>query len=295
MGLLNIDTRLVRAFLTVAAECSFSVAAELQGCSQGTMSLRIRTLEDQLGIRLFDRTHSKIRLTTAGQDLLPSAQELVSTHDLMVGRARTIQHTGTVRIGVAEGNGIPLLSELLAGVREHSSTIEISILCQLSRHLLQKIQTGTLDLAVVTMLEEFPSAILLDRPRLFWVAAPEFAADSGAPLPVALSPDGCQLRTAALEALQRQGISYREMLASPSGALIESTVSAGLAVTIMAEGVVPPNLRVIRRPALLPPLGTVCVHLVQSAAPQSEAVRAVKQAIARTYHASWPGRDDPGA
>lgn len=73
MGLLNIDTRLVRAFLTVAAECSFSVAAELQGCSQGTMSLRIRTLEDQLGIRLFDRTHSKIRLTTAGQDLLPSA------------------------------------------------------------------------------------------------------------------------------------------------------------------------------------------------------------------------------
>jgi len=166
MDLPNIDTRLVRSFLAVAAERSFSVAAELQGCSQGTMSLRIRTLEDQLGIRLFDRSQSKIRLTTAGRDLLPSAQDLVSIHDLMVGRARTIQHTGTVRIGVAEGNGIPLLTELLAGVREHSSTIEISILCQLSRHLLQKIQTGTLDLAVVTSLEEIPSAILLDRPRL---------------------------------------------------------------------------------------------------------------------------------
>lgn len=137
MDLPNIDTRLVRSFLTVAAERSFSVAAELQGCSQGTMSLRIRTLEDQLGIRLFDRTHSKIRLTTASQDLLPSAQEFVNTHDLMVGRARTIQHTGTVRLGVAEGNGIPLLAELMAGAREHSSAIEISILCQLSRHLLQ--------------------------------------------------------------------------------------------------------------------------------------------------------------
>lgn len=128
----------------------------------------------------------------------------------------------------------------------------------------------------MTTLEEIPSAILLDRPRLLWAAAPEFAADGDAPLPVALSPDGCQLRTAALEAPQRQGISYREMLASPSGTLIESTVAAGLAVTIMAEGVVPTKLRVIRRPALLPPLGTVCVHLVQSAAPQSEAVRAVK-------------------
>ncbi|MCY3702707.1 MAG: LysR family transcriptional regulator [Rhodospirillales bacterium] len=286
--------RLVRSFLAVAAERSFSVAAELQGCSQGTMSLRIRTLEDQLGIRLFDRKHSKIRLITAGQDLLPSAQDLVSTHDLIAGRARTIQHTGTVRIGVAEGNGIPLLTELLASVREHSTTIEISIVCQLSRHLLQEIQTGTLDLAVVTTLEEIPSAILLDRPRSFCVAAPEFAADGGAPPPVALSPDGCQLRTAALEALQRQGISYREMLATPSGALIESTVSAGLAVTIMAEGAVLTNLRVVRQPALLPPLGTVCVHLVQSAAPQSEAVRAMKQAIAGTYRVSWPGRGDPG-
>jgi len=114
-------------------------------------------------------------------------------------------------------------------------------------------------------------------------------------LPVALSPDGCQWRSAALEALQRRGIPYREMLGTPSGTLIESTVSAGLAVTIMAEGVIPTNLRVIRRPALLPPLGTVCVHLVQSAAPQSEAVSVVKQAIAETYHVSWSGRDDPGA
>lgn len=70
---------------------------------------------------------------------------------------------------------------------------------------------------MVTTLEEIPSAILLDRPRLLWVAAPEFAADSGAPLPVALSPDGCQLRTAALEALQRQGISYRECSPARAG------------------------------------------------------------------------------
>ena len=70
----DIDTRLLRSFLAVAAEQSVSQGARRLGCSQGTMSLRISKLEENLGLRLFERGRYNFKLTAAGRDLLPDAQ-----------------------------------------------------------------------------------------------------------------------------------------------------------------------------------------------------------------------------
>ena len=82
----DIDTKLLRSFVAVASERSFSAAAETLGCSRGTMSLRIRALETQLGVQLLDRSGGDLRLTPAGKDFYSDARDIVETHDRLFDR-----------------------------------------------------------------------------------------------------------------------------------------------------------------------------------------------------------------
>ena len=74
MCVVDIDTKLFRSFLAVAAERSFSLGARRLGFSQATMSLRIRVLEEKLGVRLLDRGPRNVQLTAAGRSLLPDVR-----------------------------------------------------------------------------------------------------------------------------------------------------------------------------------------------------------------------------
>lgn len=64
-------------FLALADTGKFTAAAELRNCSQSALSRRIRLLEKQLGVTLVDRQSTPVRLTAAGDALLPTALELV--------------------------------------------------------------------------------------------------------------------------------------------------------------------------------------------------------------------------
>ena len=86
MPMLDIDTRLLRSFVSVVREGSFSKAAETLGCSQGTMSVRVRALESRLGVQLLERNGRGVRLSPAGQDLYADAREIVEMHDRLFDR-----------------------------------------------------------------------------------------------------------------------------------------------------------------------------------------------------------------
>ena len=77
----DVETRLLRSFIVVAAKQSVSQGAKRLGWSQGTMSLRISKLEEDLGLQLFKRGRYNFKLTPAGRDLLPDAQALLDMHD----------------------------------------------------------------------------------------------------------------------------------------------------------------------------------------------------------------------
>jgi DNA-binding transcriptional LysR family regulator len=71
------DTQALTAFLAVAESGSFSTAAERLFITQPAVSKRIAQLEQQLGTRLFDRVGRRIRLTEAGEALLPRARQVL--------------------------------------------------------------------------------------------------------------------------------------------------------------------------------------------------------------------------
>ena len=99
MRMPDIETRLLRSFVSAATQESFSAAAEKLGCSRGAISLRIHALEDRLGVRLFDRGGGGLRLTPAGRDLLGDARAILEMHDRLFGGASRADIAGTTGRG----------------------------------------------------------------------------------------------------------------------------------------------------------------------------------------------------
>ena len=281
--MLDIDTKLVRSFLVVATEKSFSTAAERLGCSQSTMSVRIQTLEDQLGQKLFERGRHNVRVTAAGQDLLSHARSFVDVHDRLIDRAEARHVSGRVRLGIDENHEVGLLSRLHQQLLDGYTSVQLDIVCQPCRVLAEETLRGELDLAIVTSLEEIRSATLLSRPRLHWVAAKNFVFDKAVPLAIACFPEGCSLRESGIAALMDRNIDWRIALCSPSAEVIRNAVSAGQAITVMTEGTVPEHLNVVVRPSLLPPLGKARIQLLEKPGLQSKAELAVKREVIHTF------------
>ena len=98
----NLDLDLLRAFAAVADAKSFSRAAAVLLRNQSTISLQIQRLEEVVGVRLFDRTPRRVKLTAHGDTLLGYARRLLDINDEVMAEIREPQIAGTVRLGTPE-------------------------------------------------------------------------------------------------------------------------------------------------------------------------------------------------
>src|SRR5215216_4831156 len=75
------DLRQLKTFQTVAETLSFTRAAELLDYAQSSVTAQVRSLEDELGVRLFDRLGRRVRLTDSGDRLLEYAAKILNLAD----------------------------------------------------------------------------------------------------------------------------------------------------------------------------------------------------------------------
>jgi DNA-binding transcriptional LysR family regulator len=95
----DLDLRLVRYFVAVAEHRHFGRAATALRVPQPSLSRQIRRLEQQIGVRLFDRTPQSTRLTKAGEVFLPRARALLRSATQTVAQARDAAQPGRITIG----------------------------------------------------------------------------------------------------------------------------------------------------------------------------------------------------
>ncbi len=147
------DTQALTAFLAVAESGSFSTAAERLFVTQPAVSKRIAQLEQQLGTRLFDRVGRRIRLTEAGEALLPRARQVLLDLEDM-GRAisnLTGQVSGTLRIGTSHHIGLHRLPPVLRRFSREYPDVKLDIHFIDSEEAWEAVLHGDLEMGVVTL------------------------------------------------------------------------------------------------------------------------------------------------
>jgi LysR family transcriptional regulator, low CO2-responsive transcriptional regulator len=95
-----IDSRQLRAFVSLARHSSFTVAAKELCLTQSAVSHSMRALEEDLGCRLFDRMGKKILLTLAGEQLLPHAEEILKRMEKARAGVTKLSQWGSSRLRV---------------------------------------------------------------------------------------------------------------------------------------------------------------------------------------------------
>ena len=98
---MNIDTHGLQAFARIAELGTFHKAAEALHLSQSALSRRISKLEEELGVRLLDRTTRKVRLTAVGRDFLPQARRLIEELENSLAGLRDMAKRGAGQVTLA--------------------------------------------------------------------------------------------------------------------------------------------------------------------------------------------------
>ncbi|MEJ2691549.1 MAG: LysR family transcriptional regulator [Candidatus Thiodiazotropha sp.] len=147
------DLASLRAFVEVAREGSFSLAAESLFLTQPAISKRIAGLEEELATRLFDRAGRQILLTEAGHHLLPRAERII--HELTDIRRELSNLSGEVAGSLAMATshhiGLHRLPIVLRSYTERYPQVALDIRFMESEKACLAVEHGELELAVVTL------------------------------------------------------------------------------------------------------------------------------------------------
>lgn len=145
------DLEALRSFYHVARERSFSRAAKILHVSQPAMSVRIKTLETELGERLFDRARKGVALTEAGAVLLESAEKIFSDVEEARARLEELRQSGSghVRIGCSDTVSLYLLPPVMQKFRKRFPSAEVTIRNAHTSEILDLLVRGDLDFGIV--------------------------------------------------------------------------------------------------------------------------------------------------
>ena len=141
------EIRNLVTFVRIAQLHNFSKAVEQLGYSQSAVTMQIKQLEEELNVRLFERIGKHIRLTQAGDRLLPRAMEVLNA----VRRAQTVsmgqgEISGPLRIGTAESLLISVLPPAIVEFSRRYPKVEVSTCTGLVEELFCMVRQNDIDL-----------------------------------------------------------------------------------------------------------------------------------------------------
>ncbi|WP_029590794.1 HTH-type transcriptional regulator HdfR [Franconibacter pulveris] len=170
------DTDLLKTFLEVSRTRHFGRAAEALYLTQSAVSFRIRQLENQLGVSLFTRHRNNIRLTTAGERLLPYAESLMSTWQAAKKEvAHTTRHN-EFSIGASASLWECMLSGWLARLYHQHDGMQFEARIAQRQSLVKQLHERQLDLLITTeapKMDEFASQLLGSFSLALYCSSPE--------------------------------------------------------------------------------------------------------------------------
>jgi DNA-binding transcriptional LysR family regulator len=235
-------------FAAVARHGSITKAASRLNTVQSNVTTRLRLLEEELGVSLFQRHHHGVSLTRSGRDLLPYAHQL----DVLLQKAKAAVSSdgairGALRIGSLETTAAARLPSLLRKYVPAHRNVDLAIETGTTRTLTQAVLEYRLDGAFVAgpvEVDELDETLSFVE-ELVLVSSPEHksvpaALQEGTMPKLFVFRVGCSYRQKLERFLAGRGVSLVNQLEMGTLEGILGCVSAGLGITMMPLSVVEP-------------------------------------------------------
>ena len=148
------EIRQLRAFVAIADAGTFTAAAQRVHVTQAAISMQIRQLETELGVKLFVRAPRRVVLTEAGEQLLQRARHILRDHDAAVDEVAELAGTQRGRLRIGSASAVvttDVLPKLLKEVRKQHAGANLSLVSGTSDVLVHQLLNGELDLAFVSL------------------------------------------------------------------------------------------------------------------------------------------------
>jgi DNA-binding transcriptional LysR family regulator len=147
------ELRQIRSFLSIAETLHFGRTAELIHLSQPALSLQIQALEEEVGVRLFERNRRKTTLTAAGSAFRDDAAAALSQLEQAIRRAKLAANgkLGLLRIGFVSTAGNEIVADIVRQFRDLNPEVEFSLRNILTAGQIQMLETGSLDIGFLRL------------------------------------------------------------------------------------------------------------------------------------------------
>lgn len=245
------DIHDLTVFAAAARHGSVTKAAQSLSTVQSNVTARIRLLETELKVQLFDRSHRGITLTEKGRQLLPYAQQMLSLVEhakAAVSDARSVR--GTLRIGSLQSTASARLPDLLKRYATRYDEVDINVETGTSAELLTKVLDSRLDGAFVAGVEDHPELDIVTSfvEELVIVTPAEYrtlkAFLKRGPLPnVLVFKVGCHYRQRLERYLSAEGFGFLNEMEFGTIDGVIGCVAAGLGITLLPRSVVERSAR----------------------------------------------------
>jgi DNA-binding transcriptional LysR family regulator len=279
------ELRQLEYLVAVAEEANFTRAAERIHVAQPAVSAQIQRLERELGQTLVDRSRRAVRLTAAGEAVLPHARAALAAVRAMGVAADEVSQLvrGTVTIGTVTSHNVDI-PQLLADFHAEHPDVEITLGTETSDNLIENVRTGRLDVAIASVgPDEVPDGLSIEVVTDEAIKAAVCLADPLAKRKkirladlrdrtlIAL-PDGAGIRNQFDRACAKAGVSPRIAFEASTPLALADLAGRGLGVAIVPASV-PGGRAELHALTFVPELRGRLVLVWRSAGPISPAAR----------------------
>ena len=145
------ELRQLRYFLVVADELHFGRAAERLHITQPPLTVAVKSLERELGVRLFDRTTRRVTLTAAGQAFRDRIQAAIAELDDAAGDVADVAagKSGKIRVGFVSSASYTTVPEAIRTFRRYRPRVDLVLHPLTSGEQVEQLLDGNLDLGLI--------------------------------------------------------------------------------------------------------------------------------------------------
>jgi DNA-binding transcriptional LysR family regulator len=156
------DFEQLKTFQQVCRLKSFSRAAEKMGVTQPAISAQIRSLEKEVGARLFDRDGGKVSFTAAGRLFEPFAEHCLQCHSHILVAVNELYRSarGEVSVAASEATSLYVLPRVFAQYKKHYTRVNLNIVRAEHLRSLEAVINRDVDFAVISMPVDDPRLVV---------------------------------------------------------------------------------------------------------------------------------------